>query len=311
MALNSVINGVVPVAVLILFGLALGKRGVFDESGTAAFSKLVVTIALPLDLFLAAVATPRSELSNAKYLAAVAIVLIGLYGLTFAIGRTLLRNGAHESAIEALAVGYPDLAFIGLPVYITAVGVTAGTLPVIVGNVVAAVVLLPVTVALLASGAASGASRTTKIEQIAWNAVKPPLVWLPILGVALGLLGVNHLPTVVTQTLDPVAKAAAGVGLLTIGLILGQRRPAVDWNVATNTVLKLVVMPLAMLVVLGVLAIHGVDRRALLLLAVTPSATTAGILSIRYKAYVAEASPTVFATTVVGFIGYIVVLSLT
>lgn len=86
----------------------------------------------------------------------------------------------------------------------------------------------------------------------------------------LSIAGVHTLPMAVSQTLDPLGKAAGAVGLLTIGLIIRQGRPALDRNAATNTVLKLVLMPLAMLAVLSLLA-----------------------------------------TTVVSFIGYIVVLALT
>jgi predicted permease len=66
-----------------------------------------------------------------------------------------------------------------------------------------------------------------------------------------------------------------------------------------------------MLALVSILAIHGEARRALLLLAVTPTATTAGILSLHYRAYVKEASPTILVTTVLSIIAYPVILALT
>jgi malonate transporter and related proteins len=308
--ISSVVDGVIPVALLIAFGFALGKRGVFGPDATAAFAKLVISIALPVDLFLAAIATPRSQLTNARYIGAIAITFVGLYAITFAAGRRLLRNRTRDSAVEALAVGFPNMAFIGLPVYVAAVGVTAGTLPVLVGNIITSVAIVPATVAVLASGSAAAAGRGS-IRAIAWNAIKPPLVWLPILGVVLALAGVNTLPTVVEATLSPLGKAATAGGLLTVGLILSHEKITLDRNVAANTLLKLIAMPLVMLALVSILAIHGEARRALLLLAVTPTATTAGILSLHYRAYVKEASPTILVTTVLSIIAYPVILALT
>jgi predicted permease len=107
--ISSVVDGVIPVALLIAFGFALGKRGVFGPDATAAFAKLVISIALPVDLFLAAIATPRSQLTNARYIGAIAITFVGLYAITFAVGRRLLRNRTRDSAVEALFAALPRL----------------------------------------------------------------------------------------------------------------------------------------------------------------------------------------------------------
>ena len=55
---NSILNGVVPVALLIVFGFGLGKLGVFEEAAPATLSKFIITIALPVDLFVAATPHP-------------------------------------------------------------------------------------------------------------------------------------------------------------------------------------------------------------------------------------------------------------
>jgi predicted permease len=308
---NSILNGVVPVALLIVFGFGLGKLGVFNEAAPATLSKFIITIALPVDLFVAAITTPRSELSDVKYVAAIAVAFVGLYALTFAIGRGLFRHSTDASAVQALTVGYPDMAFIGLPILVATVGQTAGTLPVLVGNIVTSLVLVPVTVAVLASKTASTTDSRISLSRIVWSAIKPPLVWLPILGVVLAVAGVNQLPSVVNSTLSPLAKTAGGVALVTIGLVLSHQRVLINRDVATNAALKLVAMPLAMLGLVSAFGIDGDARRALLLLAVTPTATAAGMLSLQYRTYVREASPTILVTTVLSLIGYVIVQMLT
>jgi malonate transporter and related proteins len=224
--LTIVIDGILPVAVLISFGFGLGKRGVFSQAATSALAKMVVSVALPVDLFLGAL-----------------------------------------------------------------------------------VVIMPVTVAVLARNTASPRKRSG--GAIVIEAVKPPLVWLPILGVVLALLGVNHLPVVVDNILSPLGAAASGVALVTVGLMLSYQPLKLDLNVTVNTALKVVVMPLVMLALVSVFGIRGDAHRALLLLAVTPTASAVGMLSLRYRTYVSEVAPTIVWTTVLGFCGYLVVLALT
>jgi malonate transporter and related proteins len=307
--LGTVVDAIVPVAVLIALGFGLGKRGVFDERATSALAKMVITVAVPVDLFLGAIATPRSEIADPKYIAAVAIALVGLYILTFWIGRDLFRHSTSDSAIEAATVGFPALGFVGLPILVAVLGKSAGTLPILVGNLVCLVVIMPATIAVLARNTASASKRSG--AAIALEAVKPPLVWLPILGVVLALLGVNHLPAVAQNTLSPLGAAAGGIALVTVGLILSHEPLSIDLNVTVNTILKVVVMPLLMLALVILSGIHGDARRALLLLAVTPTASTVGILSLRYRTYVKEAAPTIFWTTMLAFGGYLLILALT
>ena len=308
--ITSVVNAILPVALLIAFGFVLGKRGVLDEAAMAGLAKLVVSIALPVALFLDAIATSRSELSNVRYVLAIAIALAGLYVVTFAIGRGLLGNDKRESAVEALSVGLPSMAFVGLPVLVGRVGVVSGTLPVLVGNIVTSITLVPVTVALLESRGAAEGRGGASARRILVGAVKPPLVWLPVLGLLLTIADLNHLPIVAQSTLRPLGQAASGVALVTVGLMMSHQKAAFDRNIAVNVVLKLVAMPLAMFGLVIALSIRGQARTALLLLAMTPTATTAGILALRYRTYMSEAAPTIFMTTILSFVGYTVILAL-
>lgn len=141
--LNGVLTGILPTAILIALGFGPGKRGIFDQRATAALAQLVVTIALPVALFPGAIPTPRSQLTCWKYIAAVAIALVGLYAVTFGLGRRLFRNRTSESTVQALTVGFPDMAFVGLPILVATLGQTAGTLPVLVGNIVTSLVIVP------------------------------------------------------------------------------------------------------------------------------------------------------------------------
>ena len=170
---------------------------------------------------------------------------------------------------------------------------------------------IPAAVALVSWQSGAEGRGRAPIARMAWQAVKPPLVWLPVTGVVLTVAGVNHLPNVLSVTLHPIGIAAGGVSLITVGLILSRERAVINRDVVTNTALKLVAMPLVMLALLSAFGIHGDARRALLLLAVTPTATAAGMLSLRYRTYVHAASPTILATTALSFIAYLVVLAAT
>jgi malonate transporter and related proteins len=83
-----------------------------------------------------------------------------------------------------------------------------------------------------------------------------------------------------------------------------------DRDVAVNVLLKLVIMPLLILGLASVFAIGGNVRLALLLVAVTPTASGMAMIAAHYETYQANAAATVLLTTLLSLIAFPVVTAL-
>jgi len=127
------------------------------------------------------------------------------------------------------------------------------------------------------------------------------------LGVVLPQLGVSHLPAALENPLNIVGQANEGLGLICLGLILCGQRFQFDRVIVTEVILKLAVMPLAMLGLAWVFAIGGNARLTLILVAVTPTASSVATIAAEYQANPSHASATVLLTTLLSLIAFPVV----
>ena len=107
----------------------------------------------------------------------------------------------------ALNGSFPNMAFMGIPVLTAVIGPSA-VLPVVVGNLVSSLVLLPVTLALLEAG--KSRNRSHQGLAVVWHAVlgsiRQPLVIASIIGVVVALLHVP-LPEAVHNSFDLLGSA--------------------------------------------------------------------------------------------------------
>jgi malonate transporter len=91
------------------------------------------------------------------------------------------------------------------------------------------------------------------------GAVTNPIVWLPVLGIALSL-GHVTLPDPMLAAVDAIAKAAGGTSLFALGVMLYGERFRINANVLTNVGIKNFLQPALMM--LGVALFGLVDGPA-------------------------------------------------
>src|SRR5690606_7071174 len=146
-----------------------------------------------------------------------AVGLIVTFVVGIVAGRLLFRHNRRDATVQALAVSFPDMAYCGPPVLIAAVG-SSGLIAMVIGNLVYTVVLLPIAILLMSQQG----GQQSMVRQIV-NAIRQPLVVLPILGAVLALLGVK-LPEVVVNSIDEIGKTSGGVALFFLGLLLARAK---------------------------------------------------------------------------------------
>ena len=109
-----------------------------------------MTYTLPLSLFAGTVTTSRHQLiANLPLMATLFVGLTAPFLVTLAIAHILVRRGLGVSTLLALAVAFPAVPFIGLPVLGTIFGTQAANLTVAISGLVTNLLIVPASIVLL------------------------------------------------------------------------------------------------------------------------------------------------------------------
>jgi hypothetical protein len=319
---QTILAALLPVVFVVGLGWLAARLGIVQKASSSVFADFVVRFALPLALFGGVLQISPAAIENVPYLVAMVLGLMLPYAVAFGVGKAIFGHSIGESALQGLVSAFPSMAYSGLPVLETVVG-PQGVLAVVVGNLVTSLIMIPLTLVLVHVGLAGGKAQGNKAQgnkaqgnkaqggmtmlvvSSLVDAVKQPLVWLPVAGAVLALAGV-HLPQVLALSFDLIGKSAAGVALFTLGLILYGQRLRIDRDIALNALLKNIGQPAIFLGLTLLLGIHGAPARELFLTGAIPTATAASMLALRYRTYPDEAA----ASTLVSTGGAIITISL-
>lgn len=300
---KMLVSDLIPIIVVMILGYAAGKTNAFEAGQARVFNKLVLDFALPAALFVSIVRADRQMLVENATLSIISLVgLVALFMLSYFTIQWFFKRTKPEGAVCALIAGSPTIGFLGYavldPLYGT--GVETGLVIAIVAIVVNAITI-PIGLYLLNAGgggdkSADGAPKGNALL----SAMKEPVVWVPILAVALVVIGIR-VPDAVDPTFDLLAKANSSVAVFAAGLTLAAYKIELDWEVAYNTFFKLVLMP-------GVFLIAGwacgLDARILQMLVLSvalPPAFSGIIISSRFQVYTRTGTSSL-AVSVLGFI---------
>lgn len=285
--IGTIVSALAPIALVVMLGWGSGRWKVLPDNASTVLAGFVVTFALPLSLFLAAAAAKPSDILNPPYLAALAAGLLGSYVIALLLARFAFGRATPEAAMQGMTASLPNMAYCGPPVLIAVVGPSA-VLAVVIGNLIVTLILIPTTLVLL--GGSGGFGRAIR------SAVLQPLVLLPLFGAVLAVTGIE-LPSILTSSVDEIGKAAGGVALFTLGLILSRITPRLDRDVIVNVALKNILQPLLILGAGLAVGLSGDLLREVFLLGVLPAGTAVPTLALAHKTYSDEAAASVLAST--------------
>jgi malonate transporter and related proteins len=300
--MSTILNAMLPVVVTLLLGMVAAWHQDFDADEARVLNRMVMMYALPLVLFTGILSTPRSQLiDNTALTAVLVLALIGSYMIPFLIARYAVGRDVMSSALQALVIGCPNLGFVGLPVLGYLFGAPVASISVSVSSLVLVLFHIPVTMTLLAAGAARrGDASEPSVGILAHIAttLKEPMVWAPLLGFAMVLLEIP-LPSPLVKSFDLLGAATGGVALFSSGITLYSQRVMVDVPVGISTLSRNVLVPAAvwgMVAPLGVIAADQM-KEAVVALAI-PSAVICVMLAVQFRAAEREIASTVFWSTI-------------
>jgi malonate transporter and related proteins len=301
MNIGGLVGALLPVFFVLALGYLAGKRNEFDADQTAGLSKLALAFALPASLFVGMTDIPRALLlQQGRLVLALILAHVGLFLVAWLLLRRLKTIQGPASIISALMLATSATPVFGIAVLQPLLGDTsAGT----VGLVALAInLVVPTAIILLESqsptkGAASAVSSVrAQVLSGLKSGLKSPLLWGPILGIAVVLVGL-HIPKGIAACFEMIGSATSGVAVFTVGLTLAAHAFHLSKPVLLATLGRITVQTAVLFALLHLLHVQSPFAREALVCCSFPLATIVVLLAAKYKAMEAESASALLLST--------------
>ncbi len=307
---HILLYAIVPIIVVMLAGYISGKKGIFNADNGKAFNKVVLDYALPAALFVSIVDADRQMLVQDLKLSIISLVVImACFMIVYFIYAKCFKGlSGAEGAIMALVNGSPTIGFLGFAVLEPIFGTTpyVALVVAIVGIVVNAVGI-PVGLSLLNNSLdktkplPAGQKRPSAWSSVL-HALAQPVAWAPILAVIWVVVGIPW-PAWASPSFDLIKGANASMAVFAAGITLSAFKITINWQAILGVILKMVMMPAALLIVGLIFHMDKLNLEMLVVAGALPPAFSGIIIADEYDTYVATSTSSL-ALSVILFIGF-------
>jgi predicted permease len=160
--------------------------------------------------------------------------------------------------------------------------------------------VVPTAIILLESsgtGAASSvSSRRAQVLSGLKSGLKSPLLWAPVLGIVVVLVGLR-IPKEVASCFAMIGSATSGVAVFTVGLTLAAHAFHLSKAVLLSTLGRITVQTAVLFALLHLLHVQSPFARESLVCCSFPLATIVVLLAAKYKAMEAESASALLLST--------------
>src|ERR1700733_8406118 len=287
--ISIIVGALLPVVVTLTLGMLAGWPRAQDVGAARCLNHVVLLYALPLALFAGTITIPRTELIGDWPLLIVLLAATVMpFLLALLVDLYIVRRTLRAAALQAMAFGFPAIAFTGIPILTPLIGSNAtvvGDFAGLTGNII----ILPTTLVLLSfaqeRGDGSGGDWHSTGEGITTalkGSLLQPVVLSPLLAIALVLLNVR-MPGVVSSSFSLLGSTVGGISLFASGVILQSQSLTVSLPAAVSSVARLLVIPGLTFAVLMQLGVSGDELKMAVPALGLAAAPMQVILSTRYR----------------------------
>lgn len=289
-----------PIIVIMLLGYVSGKRQAFSEDQARALNKLVLNYALPAALFVSIARANRDMIFADTRLTLISlIVIVGCFLFSWFSCYKFFKRTHAEAAVCALIAGSPTVGFLGFAVLDPIYGASVSTgLVVAIISIIVNAITIPLGLYLLNPSADQQGKGANKFSALI-AAAKEPVVWVPVLATLVVLVGIK-IPAAWDPCFNLIAKSNSGVAVFAAGLTLAAHKFEFSWEIAYNTFLKLILMPLVLLIVGVLFHLDAEQLQMTVLVGALPPAFSGIIIASRFQIYT-RAGTASLAVSVIGF----------
>ena len=277
---------------LMSVGVLLRKRNIIPEDGKKLLTDLVIHLILPCSI----VSSFLVELTAEKVhqTAVIFALSVGIQLFSYWMGRVAYRRcaAAHQTVMQYGTV-CSNSGILGTPVAEGLFGVE--------GTLLAAVFLIPLRVVMWTLGLSFFTRESGKVS---WKKILThPCIAAVLIGLVLMLTGLP-LPPLATDCLRSIGGCNTALSMILVGSIIADMDPRLLLHRDTLyfSLIRLVLLPLAVLLTCQALGIGGSVRNVSVILTAMPAGATTSILALKYGADAPFASACTALTTVLSLL---------
>ena len=303
MNMGGLVGALLPVFFVLALGYFAGKRNTFDPDQAAGLSKLALSFALPASLFVSMTDIHRDLLlRQGRLVLALILAHLGLFLVAWIALNQVKSLRGTAAIIYSLMLATSATPVFGLAVLEPILGTTSAGA---VGLVALAINLtVPLAVVLLELDAATKNKEVGTADRSKPNPVitglkaglKSPLLWGPVLGIAVVLARV-HLPAVLVSSFELIGSATSGVAVFSVGLVLAAYPVRLSPAVFAGSMARIAVQTATLFVLLHLLLVKSPFSREALVCCSFPLATLVVLFAARYKAAQSETASMLLIST--------------
>lgn len=224
--MGDIINIVLPVFIVLAFGYVAVWRGLFSDSAVDGLMKFAQQFAIPFLLFRAISTLDLGQNFDAPLLISFYSGVIGAFILGMLGARFLFNRPWEDCVAIAFCCLFSNTLLLGLPITERAFGPDA-----LQGNYAIIAFHAPFGYALGITAMELVRAKGAPMSQLPIKVTKAMFSNALVLGIALGFvvnLGHIPLPTVLTEAIDLIVRAALPAALFGLGGVLYRYRPEGD-----------------------------------------------------------------------------------
>ena len=271
------INVTMPIFLVMVIGYILKQIGMLNDNFVTVANKFNFKVTLPFMLFKDIAGVDIKAVFDIKYVLFCAIVSTICFWVVWGTAKLLVRDktirGAFVQSSFRGSAAVMGLAFIQNIYGSSAMG------PLMIVSAVPLYNIFSVIVLTFEANDSTGIDKKAKIRQAGINICKNPIILSILVGLIVGLLGIQF-PTLVNKTVSNVAQMATPLALITIGAgFEGRKALAKIAPTMAASMIKLVLQPLVFLPVAAWMGFSGEKMIAILIMLASPTTPSCYIMA--------------------------------
>jgi malonate transporter and related proteins len=302
--MQLIFRSLIPLAFVIGLGWFAGWRNIIDARHSSSLATYVMSFSFPCLLFAKTATTSLQHLLNYRFVAGLSLGLLGMYLVLFLVNRYLRRMSLSHSCQTAFVSSFPDMAFMGIPIFLVIFS-EESLISIVIGNLITSLIMIPLTVSILEIG--GGSEVKTNIMLLVLKVFKKPLVLAPIIGAIFSGFALP-MPPLALESLQLIGGTTSGVSLFALGLIMSQEKVSVSKAVLFNVFNKLLVHPLIMWGLVVAFGITGALAKEAILLCALPPAIMTTMFAVKYNVLTRESTSSTVLGTVVALLSMAIIM---
>jgi malonate transporter and related proteins len=302
----TILNSLFPVFAVIMFGYAAKHYKFLNEGFWPNCEKLAYYILLPLLLFTSISTAPYDNIEHFLTMVSVSIGTISVIAAGLFLIKYLFRIPTSNFISLFQGSIYANAAYIGIPAASALFGKEGLSAYALLMAATVPFVNAVTIITLSCYAHEQGSILRTVIKKVSLH----PIILACLGGFALNY---NHivLPTILTNTLDILGKAAVPMGLIIVGGALDIKALKGTWSyIGSSTFIKLLVSPAIAIVLAKEFGITGLQAHILILYATLPTAAATYLLAKKMKGNAPMMASIIVFETLLAFVTMTVVMGI-